>query len=241
MRICFVPSPKPAAQEARKALASRYGQCCAQDADCFVAVGGDGTVLKALQVALACGRQAVFGMRTEGSVGALANPYSVDGLLQRVQKAQSIILNPLRAEPITDQGPSQPVFAINEVVLSRQRLQTTRICVRVDDHTYPMVVGDGLIVCTAIGSGGYNRSAGGPLLAHDAPTVALTAVASDARSEWRNMVGRDRVVIDITVASAEFRPVRLETIDLELLNVRHVRIESCRDMPLPLLFDRAAG
>lgn len=69
MKICFVASPKAAAQEARDALVSRYGQVCAQQADCFVAVGGDGAVLKALQIALACERQAVFGMRAKGSVG----------------------------------------------------------------------------------------------------------------------------------------------------------------------------
>ena len=42
-----------------------------------------------------------------------------------------------RQSPLFSFAPGQPVFAINEVVVSRQRLQTTRICVRVDDHTYP--------------------------------------------------------------------------------------------------------
>jgi hypothetical protein len=51
MRICFVASPKALAQQAREALVTRYGQCCAQDADCIVALGGDGTILRALQIA----------------------------------------------------------------------------------------------------------------------------------------------------------------------------------------------
>ena len=76
MKICFLASPKAAAQAARDALVARYGQASAQDADYLVAIGGDGTVLKALQLALVCGHRAVFGMRAEGSVGALANPYS---------------------------------------------------------------------------------------------------------------------------------------------------------------------
>jgi NAD+ kinase len=241
MRICFVASPKALAQQAREALVTRYGQCCAQDADCIVAVGGDRTILKALQIALAGGRQAVFGMRTKGSVGALANSYAVEDLLHRLQNAQRIVLHPLKAEPTTNKGPGQPVFAINEVVLSRQVLQTTRICVCIEGHTYPTVVGDGLIVSTAIGSGGYNRSAGGSALAYDAPMLALTAIASDARSKWRNTTLADCAVIDITVASPEFRPVRLETSDLELRDLRCVRITSCRDVRLPLLIDRTVG
>lgn len=142
------------------------------------------------------------------------------------------------AEPLTENGPGQPVFAINEVVLSRQRLQTTRICVRIAGVAYPMIVGDGLIVSTAIGSGGYNRSAGGPLLAHDLPILALTAIVSDARSELRNITVANSAVIEIEVASSEFRPVRLETSDLELRDLRRVRIVCCRDVRLPLLFDR---
>ena len=203
MKICFVASPKAAAQEARDALVARYGQVSVQQADCFVAVGGDGTVLKALQISLACGRRAVFGMRAKGSVGALANPYSVEDLLQRLQSTQCVALHPLKAEPLTEKGSDEPVFAINEVVLSRQRLQTTRIRVRIADLAYPMVVGDGLIVSTAIGSGGYNCSAGGPLLAHDTPLLALTAIASDARSEWRNITIANSAVIEIEVASSE--------------------------------------
>jgi NAD+ kinase len=101
-----------------------------------------------------------------------------------------------------------------------------------------MVVGDGLIVTTAIGSGGYNRSVGGPLLAHDAPTLALTAIAQDPRSKWRNIIVASSAVIEIDVASAEFRPVRLETSDREIRDLRRVRIECCRQVRLPLLFDR---
>lgn len=240
MKICFLASLKAAAQAARDTLVARYGQTSAQDADCLVAVGGDGTVLKALQLAFACGHRAVFGMRVEGSVGALANPYSVEDLPQRLQSAQPIALHPLKAEPTSERGPGQPVFTINEVVLSRQRLQTTRIGVRIADRAFPMVVGDGLIVSTAIGSGGYNRSAGGPLLAHDAPTLALTAIAPDTRAKWRNITVANSSVIEIEVASSKFRPVRLETSDLELRDLQRVRIECCRHVRLPLLFDRDA-
>ena len=148
------------------------------------------------------------------------------------------MLHPLKAEPISQKGPDQAVFAINEVVLSRQRLQTTRIRVRIAEREYPMVVGDGLIVTTAIGSRGYNRSAGGPLLAHDAPTLALTAIAPDARSKWHNITVANSSVLEIDVASAEFRSVRLETSDLEIRDLRRVRIECCRQVHLPLLFDR---
>ena len=77
MKICFVASAKPVIQVALRELTCAYGQASARGADYFIAIGGDGTILRALDLALASERQPVFGMRTMGSVGALANAYSV--------------------------------------------------------------------------------------------------------------------------------------------------------------------
>jgi NAD+ kinase len=51
-------------------LVQRYGQSDLSDADYIVAIGGDGTVLKALHAALLTARKAVFAMRAAGRWGS---------------------------------------------------------------------------------------------------------------------------------------------------------------------------
>ena len=240
MKICFVASAKPVIQIALRELTSAYGQASARDADYFIAIGGDGTILRALDLALASERQPVFGMRTMGSVGALANSYSVQDLEQRLQQAQRIALYPLRAEVLGDDGVGYTQLAINEVVFSRQRLQAAKIQVFIDGREQPVIIGDGVIVSTPIGSGGYNRSAGGPNLPYNAATLALTAIALHKRSEWSNMLATDDALIEIEVRHPEYRPVRLETSTTEIRNVRRARITFCQDFKLTLLFDAMA-
>jgi NAD+ kinase len=241
MKICFVASAKPVAQIAMRALIFSYGQAPARNADYFVAIGGDGTVLRALDLALASERQPVLGMRTMGSVGALANAYSVQDLEQRLQEAQRIALYPLRAEALGDDGVDYTQLAINEVVFSRQRLQATKIQVVIDGRAQPIIIGDGVIVSTAIGSGGYNRAAGGPNLPYEAATLALTAIALHKRSEWSDMLVTDDALIEIEAQHPEYRPVRLETSTTEIRNVRRARITCCRHLQLTLLFDAVAA
>jgi NAD+ kinase len=240
MKICFVASAKPLVQSALRELTCAYGQASARDADYFIAIGGDGTILHALDLALACGRQPVFGMRIMSSVGALANAYSVQALEQRLQQAQRIALYPLKAEVLSDDGVEYTQLAINEVVISRQRLQAAKIQVAIDGREQPMIIGDGVIVSTPIGSGGYNRSAGGPNLPYDAARLALTAIALHKRSEWSNVLATNNALIEIEARHPEYRPARLETSTTEIRNVRRARITCCRDLQLTLLFDAVA-
>ena len=238
MKIRFIASPKRSAQAVLDELTILYGQAPPSEADYIVAVGGDGTVLQALHGALANARQPVFGMRLEGSVGALANRYSLHALPRRLQRARRIVIHPLKAEATCGDGEVQTVFAINEVVFSRQRLQAAKMQVTADAREYPLIIGDGLIIASAVGSSGYNQSAGGPCLPYDASKLALTAISPRRCSRWSNAVADDTACIDVEIIDPDFRPVRLETTMSELRNVRRTRLSCCRDVELILLFDR---
>ena len=80
MRICFVASSRPAAQDIVGQLINRYGQCELPNADYVVVVGGDGTLLKTLHATLTTPDKPVFGMRLEGSLGFLTNRVDLSGL-----------------------------------------------------------------------------------------------------------------------------------------------------------------
>src|SRR5512142_2351060 len=132
MRVCFVASPRPAAQDIVRQLADRHGQCELPAADYVVVVGGDGTILKALHATLTAPGKPVFAMRLGGSLGVLANRLDLADLPGRLQSARRISLRPLRAEARDTSGRSKTIYGINEVALVRQRLQAAHLSVTID-------------------------------------------------------------------------------------------------------------
>jgi NAD+ kinase len=238
MKIAFLASAKPAAQQALSELVQRYGHSDLSDADYLVAIGGDGTALKALHVVLLTAPKPVFAMRVAGSLGFLANRLEVADLHHRLRMARSITLHPLKAEAEHASDANTTAFAINEVVLVRQRLEAAKLRVATTGSESPAdIIGDGLLVATPIGSTGYNRSAGGPVLPQESSLLALTALAVDRRSDWSNTVVSNSATIEVEVLEPAHRPVRLETGFQEVTDVCRARISCDRDTALQLLFD----
>jgi NAD+ kinase len=240
MNICFIASPRPAARDIVRQLADRYGQCDQAAADYLVVVGGDGTVLKALHATLATSGKPVFAMRLGGSLGVLANRLDLAGLPDRLRSAQRIALRPLRAESVDASGRSKTIYGINEIALVRQRLQAAHLTVTIDGaHTLPVMIGDGLVVATPIGSTGYNHSIGGPELPLELPLLALTGISVSRTSHWADRVVDDSTVVEVAVQEPQHRPVRLETSLEEFFDLAEARITCSRDVGAILLRERA--
>jgi len=238
MRISFVASAKPAAQDVVRQAVVRYGQCDMADADYVVVIGGDGTILKALHATLTMSGKPVFGMRFEDSLGSLANRLDLAGLPARLQSARRRSLRPLKADVRDTAGGAKTIYGINEIVLVRQRLQAVKLAVTLNGtEALPVLIGDGLIIATPIGSTGYNHSAGGPRLPLDASLLALTGLAVSRNSHWGNMVVADATRMDVAMLEPRYRPVRLETAMETFLDLEAVRISSSRDGGAVLLFD----
>jgi NAD+ kinase len=239
MKIHFFGSPKAAARSAVQQLTARYGQSDISVADYVVAVGGDGTTLNALQAARAGSRAPVFAMRLPDSVGALGNSFEIAELEKRLQTACSIATRPLRAEVATVTGQIITCFGINEIVVSRARLQAAKLQVTIGDTAKPRVlVGDGVLVATPLGTTGYNQAAGGPLLPWSSRLLALTGIVIRTPSDWHNTVIDDRTIITVEVIDPRYRPVRLETNAEEVAQIAHARISCDDSVRLTLLLDR---
>jgi NAD+ kinase len=99
------------------------------------------------------------------------------------------------------------------------------------------LVGDGLLVSTAIGSGGYNLAAGGPLLSWSSGLLALTGIVVRPSSGWRNIVVNERTIIEVEIIDPQYRPVQIETNFKEIPQVSRVRISRDEATPLTLLVD----
>src|SRR5579862_8209855 len=92
-RIAFVASSVPEAQDARQALARRYGDARPETADVIVALGGDGLMLSTLQRFMNSGKP-IYGMH-RGTVGFLMNEFSEHKLRERLAAAEVTVIHPL--------------------------------------------------------------------------------------------------------------------------------------------------
>jgi NAD+ kinase len=143
--------------------------------DLIAALGGDGTVLKALHAAHPTSTP-VLGV-AYGSLGALSAVPLVElatGLDRFEQGEWSGQCLP--ALEVTSAG-RRLSCAINDVVLIRRGGTQLMMDVRVDGELYARVAGDGIAIATSLGSSAYSMAAGGPLLASPTKSFVCTPLA----------------------------------------------------------------
>ncbi|WP_298399111.1 NAD kinase [Sphingobium sp.] len=237
-RRALVASPTQAARAAEERLRAAYDFVPVEQADMIIALGGDGYMLQTLHSMLE-GRRIlpVFGMNL-GTVGFLMNEWRLDGLEQRLAKAKSFKVNPLRMTVDTVDGEQFSIPAINEVSLLRETRQTAKLEVEVNGRTVlPELVCDGVLVATPAGSTAYNLSAHGPILPLGSALVALTPISPFRPRRWRGAILPEATQIRFTVLNPVKRPVSAVADQREVRDVAQVEVRIDRTTPLTLLFD----
>ena len=237
MRISFFGSARPEIVKVLNELEARYGNCDISDAECVVAIGGDGTALRALHAATRAAGKPVFGMRVGNSRGYLANPVRLDGLEARLRVATRYSFHPLRIGMEDVTGLRRTLMSINDVSLVRRTRQAAKLLVAIDGTRYgAMFVGDGIVVATPLGSTAYNWSAGGPILPLQSGLLAITGIAP-AYPAWAQIATEDNSVIELEVVTPAWRPTRLETDVEEASDIARATIALARDVVCTLMFD----
>ena len=234
----LLASPTRMAREAREELLGRYEFVDLEDAARVVVLGGDGYMLQVLHQMLENGRlKPVFGMN-RGTVGFLLNSWRSDDLSDRLAKAKSFSVAPLRMSVTTASGETRVLPAINEVSLLRETRQTAKIEVRIDDRvTIDEMVCDGVLVATPAGSTAYNMSANGPILPLGSAMLALTPISPFRPRRWKGAILPDRSRISFRILNADKRPVSAVADQREVRDITRVDIEIDRSRQLTLLFD----
>lgn len=235
-RLAIAASSEPAAQQARADLCERYPVVELDQADVLVALGGDGFMLRTLH-RLGGRPLPVYGMKC-GSVGFLMNRYTADDLVERLQRAQYVTLNPLRMIVATESGQSVTALAINEVSLLRQSNQAAHVRVLVNGvERVAEMIGDGILLSTAAGSTAYNLSAHGPILPLGTEAVALTPISPFRPRRWRGAILPSSARVRFEVLNHYKRPVSATADAHEVRNVTCVEVELAHDVSHHLLFD----
>lgn len=239
-RIAFLASAVTAPQAALAALSRRYGNVPLEDAEVIVALGGDGFMLQTLHATQHIDLP-VYGMN-RGTVGFLMNAYALDGLQDRLDKAELAPLHPLEMRAECADGTVARALAINEVSLLRQGAQAAKLRILVDGRErLPELICDGAMVSTPAGSTAYNYSAHGPILPVGAEVMALTPVAAFRPRRWRGALLPKSSTVRFEIIEPQKRPVMADADSRSVRHVHAVDIKTRQDIVHKLLFDPGHG
>lgn len=171
--------------------------------DAVVSVGGDGTLLRANQVALKQGLP-LLGINV-GHVGFLAEVEleQLDEACTRLQKGDYTLETRMMLEATLENGDT--LSALNDVVISRggyARLIAVKAWV--DQELVGRYIADGLIVSTPTGSTGYSLSAGGPIVCPDVDCLILSPICAHSL-QHRPVVlsSRKKVMLELDCEPAQ--------------------------------------
>lgn len=236
MKIAFRAAPTEEARRALAALQHRYGAHDPAEADVIVPLGGDGFMLEILHAHLDLARP-IYGMNL-GTVGFLLNAYALDGLEERIGRAQRVELYPLRMRARLADGEVREALGINEVSIYRETRQAAWLRVAIDGVTrLPELVCDGVLVATPAGSTAYNLSAHGPIIPLGANLLALTPISPFRPRRWRGALLPSRSCFRIDTLDPLKRPVSAVADFTEVRDVVSVEIWEDRSISFHLLFD----
>ena len=239
-KLCFLAAPTSLAEEFRGRLIGRYGDVPFEDADLVVCLGGDGFMLETLHRTLTH-NVPVYGMNC-GSVGFLMNPFMEDDLLERLRRAQAVVLNPLRMHAVTRTGAVEEGLALNEVSLLRQLRQTAKIRITIDGRVrLPELVCDGVLLSTPAGSTAYNLSAHGPIVPLSANLLPLTPISAFRPRRWRGALLPSSADVIFEVLEGDKRPVSAVADFTEVRDVATVAVSEDRSVKTTILFDPDQG
>lgn len=221
----FYDERNPRARE----IASRFKSFEADDPNCILVVGGDGTMLQAIRTHWR--RRLPFYGVNAGHLGFLLNsPDEVPDTLVDDEGLMLFHLPLLYVETRGSVGDWRSDLAFNDTWIERAGSQTAWIELTIDGQVrIPKLVADGMLIATAAGSTAYARSMGAaPLLSG---TPALVLVGSNVMQPigFRSaLLGLDSV-IEMKSLGGEKRPLNAYVDgvlqgDVESLRVRVSRI-----------------
>lgn len=171
--------------------------------DLMIALGGDGTMLRAAHLCAPHGLP-VLGIN-KGRLGFLfqVEASGWETLLQRLLTGDFWVEKRmmLRAEHLRSGENLGNWQALNDVVVARgQHLRPIHISASVDEQYLATYVADGLISATATGSTAYALAAGGPILPPELRNILIIPIAPHLSVD-RAVVLSEGVTVSMTILS----------------------------------------
>lgn len=156
-----------------------------ENPDIVITVGGDGTILRAVNKYIdLVDKITFFGVKT-GHLGFYTN-FTVNDIVDLCEKINTNNFdcethNLLRWESNLNSG-----YAINEITITNPTA-TQIVDVYIDENIFETVRGTGLCISTTNGSTAYNKSLNGPVVDHSLNCIILTEIASINSNAYRSL------------------------------------------------------
>jgi NAD+ kinase len=168
--------------------------------DLIITTGGDGTILRAAQVALP-GDVPITSVNL-GKLGFMTELPAAEALtlLPRILGGEGwydcrTVLEVELSSADKKDTPDRTFLAVNDAVTARGGIaRIIAVECHIDNSHFATYTGDGVIVATATGSTGYNFAAGGPVLHPDSPDMLLTPILPHLGRSYSLVVPQDKTI-----------------------------------------------
>lgn len=170
-----------------------FDEQSAETCEAIIAVGGDGTLLRANALSVKLGIP-LLGINF-GTVGFLAE-VELERLTEACQRLRDDDFTIETRMMLAAELDGRTMLALNDVVVSRGGY-TRLIGVNawVGDEPAGRYIADGLIVSTPTGSTGYSLSAGGPIVCPEVDCVLLTPICAHSLQHRPVVTSPDRRIV----------------------------------------------
>lgn len=169
--------------------------------DLVITVGGDGTILRAVQIVSPCGIPVTgINLGKLGFMTEIGNGDEEESLVAILEGKGWIDERTMLQAGISDGNRMHVMHALNDVVVARGAVaRLIRVDVTIDGQPCTTYKADGVIVATATGSTGYTLAAGGPVMYPHSPDLLMTAVAPHLSAAYPVVLpGSSEIVLRVT-------------------------------------------
>jgi len=209
-----------------------------EEIDLIILLGGDGLMLHCMQRFIK--RKAKFYGINYGAVGFLTNgkPNNWDKILDDISNSTSCAINPLRIKIVDIYGVSYIKYAINEISLLRETGQAAHINICINKkERIPLLIADGILISTPVGSTAYNFSLDGPIIPLGSDLLAITPISPFRPRYWRGALVSNQSVIDLKVLDIDTRPVGAMYDSFLVKNIDNIEVSVDKGITIEVLFN----
>lgn len=214
------------------------GYLAPSDFDMAVSLGGDGTMLRTVEVAFD-GGVPIVGVNL-GRMGYLSGvePANMEAAFSLVAAGEYQVEDrmALEAEVRSADPATAPLtyHALNEAIVERESHgHTIRVSVSIGGKVFLTYVADGLLVCTPTGSTAYNLSARGPIVSPLMRAMVLTPIAPHLVFDRSLVLEPDR---DVTLTMLDERKAVLVLDGVGCITLHQGDSVTCRGAARPARF-----
>ena len=216
---------------------SKHKNYSLQSSTVIVVLGGDGFMLKTLKKYQKY-HKPFYGIN-RGTFGFLMNKFKTYDIYKSISKAKPVFISPLQMKVLTIKNRKISVIAINEVSLLRQSRQTAYLQIyNKKKSLIRKLISDGVLVSTPAGSTAYNLSIHGPILSLNSKKIAITPISPFRPRRWKGKILPSSSLIKIVNLNIKKRPVSVVADNIEVRNIKNVKIQIDNSIRFKLLYDR---